>query len=140
MHQSKCPLQGGEQPSSHSCCPACCKRFWLKERPACSRPLHGSTQLACCLYHICSLASLHEACTAASGLPLWVSASQWCQQSLCVNRLQDNRRLAKQFSSGHNEYGYGNQEETLASRRDSATRSAHRDQVRTVRVHSFAEF
>eukprot|EP00891_Asterochloris_glomerata_P006161 jgi/Astpho2/6161/Aster-03576 len=48
-----------------------------------------------------------------------------------VNALfkEDNRRLAKQFSSGHNEYGYGNQEETLASRRDSATRSAHRDQV-----------
>ena len=103
----------------------------------------GSTQLghakACCPYHICSLASLHGACSAASALPLWVSASQWCQQSLCGDCLQDNRRLAKQFSSGHNEYGYGNQEETLASRRDSATRSAHRDQVRTVGVHSFAK-
>ena len=54
---------------------------------------------------------------------------------LCVVGLQDNRRLAKQFSSGHNEYGYGNQDETLASRRDSATRSAQRDQVRTSVQH-----
>lgn len=83
-------------------------------------------------------AALLSACsTQRSECPACSSCcSTMVPAELCVVCLQDNRRLAKQFSSGHNEYGYGNQEETLASRRDSATRSAHRDQVGSVRVHS----